>query len=247
MERGSIRFGSERDTAVLFVHGIVGRPRHFEDFLPLVPQSMTVCNVLLDGHGGSVDDFSHTSMQKWKRQIDRRVRFLLNTHKSIVIVAHSMGCLFAIKQAIKHPQRVKALFLLAAPLDVRVRPELVVNVCKVYLDRISPDDVQAQAAQYAYGIEHDYRIWKYFGWIPRYLELFGEIGSVRKCLDLLSVKTYMFQSKYDEIVPISTTRLCYHNSSIHTKILKNSHHFYYEPDDYRYLLSYFERFITNIE
>lgn len=246
MEREYLRYGTQRDVAVLFIHGIVGRPGHFADFLPLVPEKFTVCNILLDGHGGSVESFSSTSMTKWKRQIDRRVGFLLRTHREIVIVAHSMGSLFALKQAVKHKDRVRALFLLAAPLDVRIRGALVKNVLKVYADRISPDDAPALAAQHAYGIEHDYRLWKYIGWIPRYLELFGEIASVRELVELVDAETYMFQSKYDEIVPISTCKIAYQNAKIHTKILKKSHHFYYDADDYKYLLARFERLMSKL-
>ena len=52
------------DTAILFVHGIVGTPDQFSALLPLVPQEWSCVNLLLPGHGGSVSDFSHTSMAR---------------------------------------------------------------------------------------------------------------------------------------------------------------------------------------
>ena len=38
--------------------------------LSLVPDNISVYNVLLDGHGKGVKEFSKTSMKKWKKQID---------------------------------------------------------------------------------------------------------------------------------------------------------------------------------
>ena len=51
--------------AVLMLHGILGTPDHFRELLPLVPENWSVHALLLDGHGGAVEDFSHTSMEKW--------------------------------------------------------------------------------------------------------------------------------------------------------------------------------------
>ena len=40
------------DTAVLFLHGILGTPRHFEDFISLVPDSWSFSAPLLPGQIG---------------------------------------------------------------------------------------------------------------------------------------------------------------------------------------------------
>ena len=57
------------DTAILFIHGIVGTPDHFLDLLPLVPSDWSYANILLPGHGGSVGDFSRSSMALWRRAV----------------------------------------------------------------------------------------------------------------------------------------------------------------------------------
>ena len=66
--------------AILFVHGILGTPRHFAPFLPYVPASWSVCNLLLEGHGGSVRDFSHAAMAQWKQQVHAALDALLTEH-----------------------------------------------------------------------------------------------------------------------------------------------------------------------
>ena len=70
-----VRIVPGADTAVLFIHGIVGTPNHFTDLISLVelvPEDWSVCNLLLDGHGGNADDFAATSMKKWKNQVIKR-------------------------------------------------------------------------------------------------------------------------------------------------------------------------------
>ena len=65
-----INIHEDSTTAILFIHGIVGTPNHFNDFIPLIPKTFSVYNMLLDGHGKGVKDFSKTSMEKWKIQVD---------------------------------------------------------------------------------------------------------------------------------------------------------------------------------
>ena len=49
------RIVPQSDTAVLFIHGIIGTPNYFNRFIPLIPEDWTVCNLLLDGHGKGID------------------------------------------------------------------------------------------------------------------------------------------------------------------------------------------------
>ena len=71
-----IRINDNSNTAILFIHGIVGTPNHFNDFVSLVPESFSAFNLLLDGHGKGVKDFSKTSMKKWETQVDSVVEEL---------------------------------------------------------------------------------------------------------------------------------------------------------------------------
>ena len=101
--------------AVLLIHGIAGSPAHFRDLVPVIPETFSVYNILLDGHSGSVDNFSRSSMAKWKAQVTATLHTLFDRHEKVVIVAHSMGTLFAIQAATRHPDRISRLFLLAVP------------------------------------------------------------------------------------------------------------------------------------
>ena len=239
------RMNPDASVAILFIHGIVGTPNHFSEFVSRVPERISVYNLLLDGHGGSVQDFSHTSMQKWENQVRDAVDELTLSHTSLYIVAHSMGTLFAIDRAIEN-EKVKGLFLLAVPLKIAPKLRMVSNLCKVYFDKIKPDDKVALAAKRCYGIAQDKNPFHYFGWLPRYLELFAKAKQVRRRLQLLQTPCRVYQSTKDELVSISSAKLLKENVAISAVELKSSGHYYYAPADFEFLLKEFERFLSQI-
>ena len=239
------RISENAKTAVLFIHGIIGTPAHFKDFVSLVPESFSVCNLLLDGHGKGVEDFSKTSMNKWKNQVREKVEELKQSHENIIIAAHSMGTLFAINEAFLSPDKISCIYLLAAPLKIFLRPQALKNAVKVYFNKISPQDTIGKATREAYGIERDKRFWKYLGWIPRYLELFSEIKKTRELIPLLKTRVLCFQSENDEMVSMKALEYLKKNENISLEILKNSYHFYYNDEDYKLILDKFSEVLKN--
>ena len=239
------RMNPDASVAILFIHGIVGTPNHFSEFVSRVPERISVYNLLLDGHGGSVQDFSHTSMQKWENQVRDAVDELTLSHTSLYIVAHSMGTLFAIDRAIEN-EKVKGLFLLAVPLKIAPKLRMVSNLCKVYFDKIKPDDKVALAAKRCYGIARDKNLFHYFGWIPRYLELFAKAKRTSKRLVELHTPAVAYQSARDELVSTASAKVLRQNKTISAVELKSSGHYYYAPADFEFLLKEFERFLSQI-
>lgn len=229
--------------AILFIHGIVGTPNHFAEFIKLVPGDVSVYNMLLDGHGKTAADFGKTSMKKWETQVEAAVSELLAQHNELFIVAHSMGTLFAIEQAVKN-DRISGLFLMAVPIKLFIKPKMLSNAMKVYFNRIRPDDTIALAAKACYGIQPDKNPVKYFGWLPRYLELFSKIRKTRNILPDLKTKCTAYQSACDEMVSKKAIKYLNSNSGMETVALRKSTHYYYEKEDFTFLLSEFERFIN---
>jgi len=230
--------------AVLFIHGIIGTPRHFTELIPLVqqvPEDFTVSNIILDGHGGTVDDFAHTSMAKWKAQVAKEIQRLSESHTKLIVVAHSMGSLLAIQQAVTCPERISELFLLAVPLKIFLKPAAFSNSIKVLTGKISPSDNMGQAALKSFGMKPDKRIWKYLKWIPRYLELFTEIRKTRKILPEISIPCQAYQSEKDEMVWPGTYTLLKKNPSLKVKLLKTSTHYLYGNQDRDLVLEQFRQ------
>lgn len=239
-----IRAIKNADTAVLMIHGILGTPRHFDFILPMIPDDWSIYNILLDGHGKNVSDFSSSSMNKWKSQVDKIADELCSKYKQIVLIGHSMGTLLSIRTAIRHPEKIKAMVLLAVPMKVFVK--LIDNMAsvKTALGIKVENSPYMEAVKNAHGTASDKRFWKYFGYIPRFLELFGLISETRKMLPDLKTKTYVFQSKKDELVAYSSKKYLENHEYIEYNELENSKHYYYEDSDKKELMKRIREIIS---
>lgn len=222
-----IRQGSGK-CAVLLLHGIAGSPGHFRDLVPVIPPEYSVYNILLDGHNGSVEDFSHTSMKKWKAQVEKILEALFDRHEKVVIAAHSMGTLFAIQAAVEHPDRIHRLFLLSVPTRPWVRLSTLCTALRVAFGK---NDPAAAAMRSDTGIVLTPKLWKYLGWLPRMLELLRECRRIRKVLPRLTVPTQVFLSRKDELVSFRSRKDIEGHPAITCTVLNGSGHFVYGPED----------------
>ena len=231
MHREYIRIAEKGELAVLMIHGIVGSPAHFKEFIPLVPQTVSVYNLLLDGHGSSVKDFSKTSMAKWKQQINSTLDEILSRHKAVFILAHSMGTLFAIDAALEHRERVKYLFLLSVPLAPRVTFKAILAAVRLALGIAGEDDATAKAMKADTSVKLERNLFKYLGWVPRYLELFGLIAETKKKLGNITAPGSCYQTAKDELVGRKTGKMLRERTSLRCFTLENSGHFAYSTED----------------
>lgn len=233
------------DRAVLFIHGIVGSPSHFEDFYQRVPAGWSIRSILIDGHGGTVRQFSHSSMARWREQVSQVVDQLTARHSSILITGHSMGTLLAIEQALRKPEQVKGLFLLAVPLYARAKRAAVVQSVRTALDLDPRGDPRLEAARALYSIEPDRRIWRYLGYIPRYHELLKVMRNTREMIPRLTVPCRVLMSRHDEIVSPRSAGGLTLNPLVSLDWLEHSDHKYYPREDKEFLLEEFEAFCLN--
>lgn len=226
--------------AILFIHGICGSPVFFEDFYQRVPSSWSLSSLLLEGHGGETRDFSSSSMAAWKAQVTEEVDRLADQSGSLMIVGHSMGTLLAIEQSLRRPEAIKALFLMALPLAVRPRPTAVTHSLGTALGFSRSQKPALQAARRIYGIQPDRKIWRYFGFIPRYWELMKEMRASRERLLEIRVPIRVFQSKKDEVVSPRSISYLLKNPLVDLDILEKSDHKYHPPADKAFLLEAFD-------
>ncbi len=229
--------------AVLMIHGIAGSPGHFQELMPMVPEDWSIYNILLDGHGGEVVDFSATSMEKWKKQVAEVLQRLVESYEKIVIVAHSMGTLFAIQAAADHPQKIVGLFLLAVPLRVHMPLSTVEASLRVAAGK-TDGHASAAAMMEASSITLDGPFYRYIGWAPRFLELLEEIKRVRMLLPRMRVPCLAFQSRKDELVSMEAAKDLQRNSRIKVTVLENSGHFAYGNDDTELLRQRLKELLT---
>ena len=226
MHKEFIKEAEGANTAILMIHGIFGTPRHFDDIVKLVPDNWSVYNILLDGHGKGVREFSRTSMGKWKNQVNEMFAKLYEKYDNIYIVGHSMGTLLSLDISFKYADKIRAMILLAVPLKIFLKPVSTINSVKLVFGLTSEDNPMDVASKKAHGVKHDAWFWHYAGWIPRYLELFALIRKVRKNIENVNVPCYTFQSKKDEMVAFGSLKHLQKNKGFVNNILEKSMHFY---------------------
>jgi len=237
-----IKKDTTNDTVILFIHGILEGPDHFDFFLSSIPESYAVYNILLDGHGKTLKDFHRSSMKKWKSQTDDLIYSLTKSYKNIIIVAHSMGTLFAIEYALKYNSHIKALFLLAVPLKVQISFSAVKNALKVVFKKYQNDEL-ALAFRNSCSITMTCNPIDYIRCVPRYLELFAEIRHAKKSITRINLPVWVFQSARDELVSAKSEKYIRKNKKINLSILENSRHFLYNKEDMEFLLDNFRKLL----
>ena len=234
------RINPSAKSAVLFLHGIVGSPGHFERFYPLIPENVSYHAVLLKGHGGSVKDFGRAKMRVWKKQVSEALDALRSTHERVIIVGHSMGTLFALQMAAENADKITDLFLLDSPLRAYLHPIMIKYSTQFLFKHSNKNDPRSLAATDAVAVRSDPFVWRYLAWIPRFLELFTEIKRTRPLLEKINVSTVFYQSYHDELVPRSAVKYIKEQENVKLNILKNSTHFYYDDTDMNLMISDFK-------
>lgn len=221
----------ETDTAVLCIHGILGSPDHFRVLAQEIPQEFAVYSIRLCGHGAGVDAFAAVSMRAWRHQVRKVLKQLEQRYAHLILVAHSMGTLFALQAAVRNPTQIAGLFLLGVPLCPHVTLRAVTEALRVLFHRTPPQDAWANAARDAYSIQPDCRLWRYLRWIPQYVGLFVEIARTRRVLACVTVPCIAVQSARDELVSMRSMRHLRRNPRIQCVVLRHSGHFYAPPAD----------------
>lgn len=229
------------DTVFLCIHGILGSPNHFNFLLNQLPKTVAVHNILLDGHGKNVEDFANTSMTKWQQQVDQKIEYLSLNYDNIIIIAHSMGTLFGMELSFHYENKIKFLFLLQSPMKMCLKSSIVKHSYQIVYDKVDYNNKICVATKEAFSITPDTKLYKYIFWLPRYIELFKKSYDVKKMIENLTIPCVIFQSQYDELVPISSCKIIQKNLQIKLNVLENSGHFYYSDNDLKIILNEFEK------
>ncbi len=222
---------ADGDTAVLMIHGIVGTPRHFLFLKDRFPDDWSLFAMQLDGHGGDVRDFAHTSLKTWQAQVRRELTALGARYRRVYIVAHSLGTLLALDAVPNGEYHVEGMLLLAVPLRIRLTPMAPWHSMHVLFECVNESDAAMVSSREAYGIKPDKRLWRYLSWIPRYLELFSISRKVRRGIETVTTPCVCIQSARDEMVSPRAEKALRRNKRFDVRTLPNaSHHHYPDPD-----------------
>ena len=213
--------------AVLFVHGINATPRFFDAYIAALPEDISVHSLLLPGHGGDVRAFGRHSAKEWESHVHAALEALRSTHERVYIMAHSLGTLLAIREAVGDDTRIAGMLLLCVPLRIWSRPTAWWGkLAKGLGGRASREELQAY-----YGHAVDARVWRYIGWIPRYAELFRLSREARQAVQQVRVPTVVFMAGRDEQVSLRSEKCMAGNPSITIRRMPLSAHHIFTPED----------------
>ena len=213
--------------AVLFVHGINATPRFFDEYAAALPADVSVHNLLLPGHGGSVRDFGRHSAAEWESHVRAALDDLRKSHEQVYIVAHSLGTLLASREAVRDESRSAGMLLRCGPRRIGSRPTAGWGkLAKGLGGKAARDELRT-----CYGTEVDWRIWRYIGWIPRYLELFRLSKEARQIVRRVNVPMRVFMAGKDEQVSRRSEKCMAGHPSITISRMEKSSHPIFTPED----------------
>lgn len=225
-----VRETENKDCAVLMIHGILSTPRHFDFLIPAIPQDISVYNILLDGHGGTVEDFSKTNMNLWRHQINSVLTDLCARYKKVIIVGFSMGTLLAI-DAYKNHSGVCSLLLLNTPLKIFVNPKMNIWSLRICYGIEDKNNIHMVECKNDTSITLTRKMWKYIRWIPHGLSLIALSRKCRKITNDINIPCKAFFGKKDELVSIKSAQYLKNNENITVTVFDTAGHFFIEKKD----------------
>lgn len=224
-----IRETDNKKCAVLMLHGILSTPRHFDFLMEAIPKDISVYNILLDGHGGTVEDFSNTNMNIWKKQVDDVLTDLCNRYEKIVLVGFSMGTLLAIEAQQNH-KGVSSLLLLNSPLKIFVHPKMHIWSLRICFKIEDKNNIHMMKCKDDTSITLTKKMWKYIRWIPNGLSLISLSHKCRKLAKDLNIPCKAYFGKKDELVSVKSAKYLRDNGNVDITVFDTAGHFFIDED-----------------
>ena len=229
-----------RKKAVLLIHGICSTPRHFDFLVSSLPEEVTVCALLLPGHGGKVKDFGRTSMKVWREETEKALCLLEKEHEELFVVGYSMGTLLALEALPRHP-KVKGLLLLNPPFRPWVRWEMVKRSFRFTKGKVEAANPHEAACVKSIGVELTPGVMAYLRWIPRFLELLALCRKARRSKQKLTVPCKGFLGKRDELVSMRSEKYL-KRLPAEVRVSEEAGHFYYPAEDRNWMKNVLKEF-----
>jgi len=107
--------------ALLFVHGFADSPMlwsRMADYIQTRDNSFTCRAMRLPGSGDPLSVTRHVTLEQWRQAVDDEVATLRKTHAQVWLVSHSLGGALCIDAALRKPDAVEGLVLLAPLIQV---------------------------------------------------------------------------------------------------------------------------------
>ncbi len=239
------RYRSENKATVLvFVHGIHGSPRQFDDLIELLGGRYSIENLLLPGHGMTTREFHASHRAQWQNYVDERVGKLQKEFENIVLIGHSMGSLLAVHTALSLPRHIRGLFLMAMPLAVRISIPYIRNGLEAACSKKNRNEtIAAGRRAHSVAAAHPFA---YLSGMAQYAELRRLWRATRERIGELRLPVIVVQSAKDEIVSKASLRYLERKANIRVVRAEHAGHYYYPQEDRELIARTLRDFIREV-
>jgi carboxylesterase len=232
---------------VLLVHGLNGGRHDMVELADLLTaRGMLVENMLLPGHGTSVDDMFPIGWSEWEQAVRKAVQALKRRCDMVFLIGHSLGGALCLHTAAHEP--VAGVISMCAPLQMR--PWLLPAVRLVqYLTPMVPtirEDIHDATARKRYSLSG-------YGWTPMapVESMLRSLPQLRQELPRITAPALIMTAVHDHVVPMRDGREIYRllgSKEKHLLILRRSYHVIMKDHDreevYARSLAFVERHIA---
>jgi pimeloyl-ACP methyl ester carboxylesterase len=158
-----------------------------------------------------------------------------------------MGTLLSVRQALRRPEKVKLLFMVAAPTPPFVRFSAASYAVGLAFGVKNEKAPVYGAMGIACGMKLTPMLWRYIPWIPRMVELLRECSAVSKLYKDLQVPCIAWQSEKDELVSRRSIKVLKKSGKVEVHTLPNSTHFYYTQAEREQVVESFQNACKNLK
>lgn len=218
-------------SAIVFVHGHMGRSKQFDRLIPALPESLPAdrYNLVLPGHEATLQEFAGKNKDDWQGFVDDSLNQLRSQYEELILVGHSMGGLLLINSAVNCPDKIRSIYAIGLPLFLKITPRgILIRLGTLAKSAKRPSVAVAKEMCGVSGVSllNSYKL------IPNTVGLLRIMKETRKRLSALSVPVTIFNSENDEIVSMRSVlfaqKAC---SSAEAVTLRRSSHFDYPADE----------------
>lgn len=188
---------------LLALHGFGGTPIEVQLMLDVARElQLQGCAPCLPGHGTSPSDLAQTGYGDWLRGAEQALSelYLSTGRKPVVVSGLSMGSLLALELALRHPDRVRCLVLMANALWLRSPfPSLALSLA----ERLRLRDFQVPKLASDLGDPEMRRSHLTYASQPLHaaVDLQREARKLRERLDQVRCPTFLVHGARDRLCP----------------------------------------------
>lgn len=236
------------ENLVLFIHGFMGGPAQFDDWMcALYAHGYACVAVLLPGHGGDAREFGRNGAADWARHLQAEIEKLRDSYARIFLVGHSMGGLLALQASLISENKIAGVFLIATPLKLRIWQWRSLGQRVRLLGY-----PQTHAIKIAYSQANSIgklRLFPLSHWGKPLRGLFSLMKTTKACLADVFVPVAMLHSKNDETTAFASSQLL-QDGLCHTRCeawrLETAWHAYYTEADRAFIAEKLVAFIDGV-